>query len=56
MRRRNGATKPKGYWHDSQNEKKLFIDFASSMGFDPFVADNWKRVTYWQVKAYVRAQ
>ena len=54
MRRSNGATKPKGYWLDDQNEKKLFIDFAATMGFDPFVAENWKRITYWQVKAHVR--
>jgi len=34
---------PRGYWRNKENRRKRLYEFATKMGFDPLVADNWER-------------
>ncbi len=34
-----------GYWHDIQNRRNFFIEFAKKHNFDPLVAENWYNYT-----------
>jgi len=43
---------PKGHWRDWKNREKFFLNLATQLGFDPNVAENWKKVT----TAYVMQQ
>ena len=38
----------RGYWLDRNNRRKAFIQFASSMGFDPYDPQQWQDVSYTQ--------
>ena len=42
--------KPAGYWSSELNQPKFFCDLAADLGFDPFAAENWTKVTPKQVK------
>ena len=33
------------YWKNTENNKKLLLDFAAVQGFDPNVKENWYNVT-----------
>ncbi len=32
------------YWKSRDNVRKFFVEFASKKGFDPLVAENWRKV------------
>jgi len=38
--------KPKGYWQDINNRRKVLTEFAEEMGFDPTVYENWRKVPF----------
>lgn len=38
------SRQPKGYWMEGKNREKFFLNFASKLGFDPNVAENWTKV------------
>jgi hypothetical protein len=42
-----------GYWEDKENRRKLLIDYAADMGFDPLKLDNWKRVSIVRLNQYI---
>jgi len=48
IRKRDG--KPKGYWKIRENRTKFFLDFAAEKGFDPYVPENWRNVTYTELR------
>lgn len=35
---------PKGHWMNWKNREKFFLNMAARLGFDPNVAENWKKV------------
>ena len=37
--------KPRGYWRDITHKRKFFVDIAAEKGFDPYVVENWVKVT-----------
>jgi hypothetical protein len=39
--RRSSSKKPKGYWADINNRKKELLEFADTIGFDPYDPNNW---------------
>lgn len=43
--------RPWGYWQDIENRRRFFLDFAEEQGFDPFVPENWHKVTHTQIVA-----
>ncbi len=49
----NKEKKPHGYWHNSENVRAFFYDFAKEHQFDPLIADNWRNVTSSQFAAKV---
>ena len=53
FKRPSKVTKPRGYWADIENRKKLFIDIAARLGFDPFQPENWRKVKSQTVKEMV---
>jgi hypothetical protein len=38
------------YWLDQNTCRKFFCDLAAAKGFDPFVAENWKRIKYEDIR------
>jgi len=46
--------KPKGYWKYEDNTRNYFVQYANEMGFDPFVASNWEKLTVDQFAAQVK--
>ena len=38
--------KPKGYWMDKNNLRKVLIEYAEEAGFDPYDVESWKRVRF----------
>jgi hypothetical protein len=39
------------HWQDNANCRKFFCELAAAKGFDPLVADNWKNITFRDIKA-----
>lgn len=33
------------YWDDTDNQRKLFEDYAAFHEFDPLIAENWYQIT-----------
>ena len=40
------------YWHDLNNRKSFFDDFAKSKGFDPLLPENWYKIPRDEVIEY----
>ena len=38
---RRSSKKPKGYWADINNRKKELLEFADTIGFDPYDPNSW---------------
>ena len=51
----NKEKKPHGYWHNNENVRAFFYDFAKEHQFDPLIGDNWRNVTSSQFAAKVRS-
>ena len=43
LKKKKKRKKMKGHWADLQNRKRFLLAFADKIGFDPVVANNWKR-------------
>jgi len=39
--RRSSSKKPKGYWADINNRRKELLEFADTIGFDPYDPNSW---------------
>jgi hypothetical protein len=41
----------KSEWHNSQNRRKFFENYAKEHGFDPLIPENWNSTTRESVKS-----
>jgi hypothetical protein len=42
--------KPDNYWHNENNQRNFFVQYAKSNGFDPLVALNWYQASARHIK------
>jgi len=40
-----------GYWHDNNNCRKFFCEYAEKAGFDPMNPNNWTNVKRQDIQA-----